>query len=270
MFKIGDFSKLSNITIKMLRHYDEIGLLKPSMVDEKTNFRYYSAKELEVASKINTYKELGFSLKMIATLIKNESEEEELISHYKFRIAEIKEEQEKLEKQMTMLKKVSELNRNLSMIKYNIIEKVIPKRRVISLRKKIPNYYSEGLLWNELYEFIGKNNIKPIYDGYTMAVYHDDEYKEENVDVEIQVTVDDLDDDTGDFKFYETEESDVVSVVFTGSYEQMHKVVEAIAYYVEQNNLELSGSMANIFHVSPAQTENEDEYVTEACYFIER
>ncbi|NLB91716.1 MAG: MerR family DNA-binding transcriptional regulator, partial [Clostridiales bacterium] len=52
MLKIGAFSKLSNITIKMLRHYDEIALLKPEFIGEN-DYRYYKASQLEQASKIN-------------------------------------------------------------------------------------------------------------------------------------------------------------------------------------------------------------------------
>ncbi len=46
MFKIGDFSKLSQISIKALRLYDQMGLLKPMQIDPFTNYRYYSASQL--------------------------------------------------------------------------------------------------------------------------------------------------------------------------------------------------------------------------------
>lgn len=44
MLKIGDFSKLSRISIRMLRHYNEIGLLIPESIDDFTGYRYYSIK----------------------------------------------------------------------------------------------------------------------------------------------------------------------------------------------------------------------------------
>ena len=53
MFKIGEFSKLTMISIKMLRHYDEIGLLAPETVDSFTGYRYYSARQLEAAGKLD-------------------------------------------------------------------------------------------------------------------------------------------------------------------------------------------------------------------------
>jgi len=43
MLKIGDFSRLSNTSIRMLRYYDEINLLKPIMIDSNTGYRYYNA-----------------------------------------------------------------------------------------------------------------------------------------------------------------------------------------------------------------------------------
>ena len=52
MLKIGEFSVLSQISIHMLRHYDEIGLLIPEHVDDFTGYRYYSECQLPIANKI--------------------------------------------------------------------------------------------------------------------------------------------------------------------------------------------------------------------------
>ena len=56
MLRIGDFSKLSRISIRMLRHYDEIGLLHPDSVDDFTGYRYYSEAQLPLAGRIQTLK----------------------------------------------------------------------------------------------------------------------------------------------------------------------------------------------------------------------
>lgn len=70
MLKIGDFSKLSRISIRMLRHYDEIGLLKPDEVDDFTGYRYYSENKLPQAGLIQALKELGFGLSAIGEILK--------------------------------------------------------------------------------------------------------------------------------------------------------------------------------------------------------
>ena len=69
MLKIGDFSKLSRITIRMLRHYDEIDLLKPATVDEWTGYRYYDEVQLLTANKIQLLKNLGFGLSAIKEVL---------------------------------------------------------------------------------------------------------------------------------------------------------------------------------------------------------
>lgn len=48
MLKIGEFSKLSRVSVRMLRHYDEIGLLPPASIDSATGYRYYSEDQLPV------------------------------------------------------------------------------------------------------------------------------------------------------------------------------------------------------------------------------
>ena len=61
MFKIGEFSKLSRISIRMLRHYDEIGLLVPEETDPWTGYRRYAAAQLMTANRITALRGLGFS-----------------------------------------------------------------------------------------------------------------------------------------------------------------------------------------------------------------
>ena len=72
MFKIGDFSKLSFATVKTLRYYDEIGLLKPVKVDRFTGYRYYSADQLPRLNYIIALKNMGLSLEEVATLVNND------------------------------------------------------------------------------------------------------------------------------------------------------------------------------------------------------
>ena len=69
MLKIGDFSKLSRISIRMLRHYDEIGILHPECVDDFTGYRYYSEAQLPLAGRIQALKSLGFGLSVIKEIL---------------------------------------------------------------------------------------------------------------------------------------------------------------------------------------------------------
>lgn len=62
MYRIGEFSKISNLSVKTLRYYDEIGLLEPAETDIFTGYRLYSPSQAADAIKIQALKEFGFSL----------------------------------------------------------------------------------------------------------------------------------------------------------------------------------------------------------------
>ena len=52
LYRIGMFSKMNRVTIKALRYYDEVGLLKPAYINEMTGYRYYTSEQLPVIHKI--------------------------------------------------------------------------------------------------------------------------------------------------------------------------------------------------------------------------
>lgn len=74
MFKIGEFSKLTQVSIRMLRHYDEIGLLKPAKVDTFTGYRMYSADQIPMLQKIVLLKDSKFKLEEIKSIIMHNTE----------------------------------------------------------------------------------------------------------------------------------------------------------------------------------------------------
>ena len=69
MLKIGEFSKLSRVSVRMLRHYDQKGLLTPSEIDPMTGYRYYSENQLSQVCRITALKDLGFSLAAIREIL---------------------------------------------------------------------------------------------------------------------------------------------------------------------------------------------------------
>ena len=71
MYRIGEFSALTGASVKTLRYYDEINLLKPSSVDKFTNYRYYTEEELKQFKRIEYLKRLGFTLEEIKANLSN-------------------------------------------------------------------------------------------------------------------------------------------------------------------------------------------------------
>jgi phosphoribosylaminoimidazole-succinocarboxamide synthase len=69
MLKIGDFARLSQVPVKTLRYYDDLGLITPARVDEFTGYRYYSIDQLPRLNRLLALKDLGFSLDQIARVL---------------------------------------------------------------------------------------------------------------------------------------------------------------------------------------------------------
>ncbi|MDH6365542.1 DNA-binding transcriptional MerR regulator [Enterococcus sp. PF1-24] len=267
MFRIGEFSKLANITVKMLRHYDEIALLQPAYTQVSNGYRYYTAEQLSQANQINLYKNLGFALKDIKVILTEGDDSQLIADYFSSKESQLLEELAALQKRVELLEEVALKNQTQER-SYHVIKKVLPSRLVLSLRKKVTDYNDEQQLWNELYATIQQYQLEPVYDGYTLAIYHDAEFAENLIDIEVQVTIAEKKELTGACQIFETALTEVISVTFAGSYQQIPQVNQALAFWLEQENAKMVGPMLNIFHVSPAQTDNPNEYVTEACYQI--
>lgn len=107
----------------------------------------------------------------------------------------------------------------------------------------------------------------PCYD---MAVFYDGDYKESDVDVEVQRTVIGTYRDTEHVKFKTMPSVQYAGAVFQGRYEKITRVNEAVARWCADNGYEFNGVGFNIYHVGPKDTENPEEFVTEVCYPVKK
>src|SRR5215813_6701695 len=78
MFTVGEFSQLAQVSKRLLRYYDEIGLLKPVRIDKFTGYRYYSAEQLPPLNRILALKELGLSLDQIRRMLSDKVSADEI------------------------------------------------------------------------------------------------------------------------------------------------------------------------------------------------
>lgn len=271
MLKIGDFSKLSRISIRMLRHYDEIKLLVPESTDKFTNYRYYSEKQLVLATRITALKDMGFSLAVILEVLNHYNDPEMFSKFLLIKQKEISIQFEENKYRLQLLETlIKRLRKDDSIMNYNVILKDLPQRYVASVRKTIPSYEHEGMLWGILMEETANLNIKDSDSCYALAVFHDREHKESDVDVEVQKTVSGKYKNTENVIFKLESSIQIASTTYKGSYEQIEEINQVVANWVKENGYEFDGAMFNIYHVSPHETQNPDEYVTEICYPIKK
>ena len=268
MLKIGEFSKLSRVSIRMLRHYDDIGLLKPAEVDRFTGYRYYSPDQLAIIGRITALKDMGFQLADIVKILDIYENREMLDTYLEKRQAELKQLSEVTEYQMRLLDTARKRLRKEQDMSYNVSIKTIPERYAATVHMTIPRYEDEGMVWQILNEETSLLNMIPEEPCLVAAEYLDDEYKESDVELIAWKTVKGEYPDTEHVKFKTLPAVKVASCMVKGGYEQMPDVYGAVTAWVNENGYEYAGSMFNIYHVSPHETNDPDEFVTEVCYAV--
>ncbi|MDA3884089.1 MAG: type II secretion system F family protein [Candidatus Delongbacteria bacterium] len=208
-YSIGEFSKLTNLTQKMLKLYQDKELLIPAKVDEFSKYRYYSESNLETAKLINFFKQFDLSLAEIKEIVDNQDDEsvlaellekqkdviEDKITKYNFVMGLINE---KLKRSTTM----TEINNtskqrsrfwkifaNLLRQKVTIIDslKIASKsadEEVKSIIKEIIEGVKKG---NKLYELL--NNNKTVFTRFEILVIYSGEESDKLAQVSNKVGI---------------------------------------------------------------------------------
>ena len=152
MLKIGEFSKLSRVSVRMLRHYDEIGLLKPAEIDRFTDYRYYREDQLPIAGRIAALKDMGFSLADIVRILEAYDDREKLDQFFSARQEELEALSRDTAYKLTLLDAARKRLRKEEDMSYNVTLKTIPERYAATIRMIIPRYEDEGMIWGKLTE----------------------------------------------------------------------------------------------------------------------
>ncbi len=263
MFKIGEFSKLTQVSVRMLRYYDEAGLLKPSQIDPWTGYRLYSVEQIPVLNKIIYLRDSGFQVAEIAAALgqKNDAFIVELLNRKHQEIEQtIQLEQEKL-KRLELARE--ELLTGKNELHYNISIKSIPSYQVLSLRRVVRDYYAEGELWQEMAEFARTHKL-PISDQ-TFTIYHDTDYREQDVDIEICAPVERMGISADGFVFRKTEAVPVMaSTMVYGPFHNIAGAYLTFARWLQKHSQYRMGKTSRqIVHRGPWNENIPDNYLTE-------
>ena len=270
MLKIGEFSKLSRVSVRMLRHYDEIGLLRPAVTDPFTDYRYYREDQLPTVCRITALRDLGFSLADTARILAVYDDREELERYFAARQAELEALLADTAHKLTLLDTARKRLRKEENMNYNVTLKTIPARYAATVHAVIPRYEQEGMIWSTLVSETAPLGLVEADPCLCAVTFLDGEYKEKDVEMLAWKTVKGSYPDTEHVQFRTLPEVTVASCTFRGSYDQISEVYAAIVSWIEANGYESAGPMFNIYHVSPHETQDPQTFVTEACYPVRK
>jgi len=250
MFKIGEFSQFSRVSVKMLRNYDELGLLKPASVDPYTNYRYYAASQLARLNRILALRDLGFSLEQIKTMLDDELTADQMRGMLKLRRAEIRqrlvEEEARLNQVEARLTQMEQMEQWKDTLPAVLLRNVTPQM-VASIRQQIDE---DSPTIKDLFERLEAAVAR--YDARApqppLLIYHDTEYQETAQDIEVAVPIKspvptDRYFTTRELAGYET----VACLIHTGSYKTLPQAFATLLTWIETHGYKIIGPLREAY-----------------------
>lgn len=269
-FKIGEFSKLCQVTVKTLRHYEEMGLLVPFAVDQWTGYRYYDISQLRRMNRIAYFKGLGFTLDEIFDIFDDDSQmpSSEMI---RSKSEHCQREIERLIKRQRELTKLGTMLHNQENIMEKVTEKSLPSRIFATHRRKIDSYEE---LFNLCPNIIGPEmhrlGCECPASEYCFTVEYQEEYGKD-IDIEYFEAVAERKEDSELIKFRELPEVPVaLCIKHYGAYEKMRETFAALYAYAEANGYEATQPARFTYIDGIWNKASEDEWLTEIQLPVKR
>lgn len=175
MLSIGEFARLAGVSVRMLRHYDQLGLLRPERVDEYTGYRSYTAAQLDRANQLIALKDLGFTLEQVGRLLDGGLPPHVVASLLRERRAELRDQIDGDRKRLrTVEARLRTIEKENPMTEF--IEKPLPALRLVQLSERIDEMAEIeeriGPMFdrvNELIDAAGVERVGPGVATYTVV-----------------------------------------------------------------------------------------------------
>ena len=233
--KIGEFSKMMQVTVKALRHYEQKGLLVPDEVDEWTGYRYYSIGQMQRLGTIRGLQQQGFTLDEIKELLE-EGAQMPSIDLLTQKIAETERQLQLLmERRTQLLRWMDSHKQRMTMEKFSI--QSLPEIIVATHREVIADYSALGLLCvNKIGPEMHRLGCQCPPPGYCFTIEHQKEHHPDDIDIEYCEQVEEMGEDSDIIQFKcLAAVPKALCMKHVGPYERFYEsFAEAFAYMEEQ------------------------------------
>ena len=276
MFRIGEFSRIARVSARLLRYYDELGLLRPGVVDSSTGYRYYSSAQLLRLNRILVLKDLGLSLEQIGGVIDQEASADQLRAMLEVRRVDaervLAEEAARL-KQIEA--RIAQLERGADADLDDVLIRAEPARRILSVRTTVGSFVEARGIIGELARTLPKQLPRDVL-GQIIGIAHSPEFEPDAIDVELGFVVNGgLPGALPAFARGALSVRELPAVehmaacVRVGLPEHAHLITGKIGRFVELSGFRLAGPGREVF-LRPPRADRMDESVVEMQFPVER
>ncbi|HKA19973.1 MAG TPA: MerR family transcriptional regulator [Blastocatellia bacterium] len=243
MFRIGDFFNLSQVSIKALRFYDEVGLLKPTFVDGSTGYRYYSANLLPRLNRILVFKELGFSLDEISSLLQDNLNPDQVRQALRNKRSDLSRRIAKEQARLSQVESwLMQIEREGSRVPdYEITLRELAPQWVASRRDRLSSYEDASELFTELNRYLKRHN------GRHAARWHVCAGQGERIDCEALVLLNRPVPESKRIVVYELPAGANACVIHEGSDETIPEAYVAAHSWIKSNGYKIDGPPCELY-----------------------
>lgn len=266
MLRIGDFARLGRVSVVALRHYDELGLLKPAVVDAVTGYRYYSVEQLGQLNRIVALKDLVFSLAQVNQVVAGVTLEQ-LRGMLTMKQAEAEHQLQEVQDQLFRINtRLNQIGQEETMPEFDVVLKQVAptlvacRRVTIPTNDEVPTFL--GAAFDETYRYIAASGAKEV--GPCIALWHQPAVVLANEIAEAAVQIDRPIAGNDRIAVYELPACEVASVVVRGSYDQFTQAHAVILSWLGSHRYIQNGPTREVY-IRDAH-EGQDGAVTEIQY----
>lgn len=265
-FSIGEFSRITALSIKSLRLYHEKGLLVPAEVDTSSGYRFYDEKNYEVAKSIKILKEYEFSLAEIKEILAECDDEADILAHLQKKLQTIRNEISRYKEISCSIELTIQAERESAMktdVKFEIEEKELDIMLIAGYRMQ--GKYDEA---GEGFKLLGKKFGRFI-NGKPLTLYFDGEYKEEDADFETCFPVRKGKKIDG-ISVRELKGGKAVTLIHQGPYENLSDSYKKLFSYIHEKGYKTILPTREVYLKGPGMIfkGNANNYLTEIQIFL--
>jgi DNA-binding transcriptional MerR regulator len=253
MLSIGGFAGVSRLSIKALRLYDQLGILKPSYVDRESGYRYYHADQLRAARLIRMMRQMDMPLATIRQVLAAAPAEAETMVHQYWRMRE-----QRMEQARRLLRDlVASLRQETTAMTLEVSVRTTEPQPIISI--------THSVKVDQLGKHIG-DSLKRLFAlveeqggttaGAPLGIYHGPINHEEDGPIEVCLPVQGQIAVTGDIAARKLAGGRIASVMLHGDqceFPAVLKGYDAVYDWMRQNGYQPTESPREIWHSEPGE-----------------
>lgn len=261
--KIGEFSKLMQVTVKTLRHYESKGILMPDEVDKWTGYRYYTLGQMQRLHAIRNLQRLGFSLDEIKEMQEDDFHDPSLTTLNE-KIVETTRQLHLLMERRTRLLNWQNSRKSIKTMEKFTIQS-LPSIIVASHREVIPDYSTIGEMYcSKIGPEMQRLGCKSPTPGYRFTIEHNNEYTPTNIDIEYCEQVEEMGKDSSIIQFKQLPTVPIaICMKHIGPYDRFYEsYVELFEYIEKAGKYKISGQPRCCYVDGPWNQENPEKWLS--------